>query len=182
MFRKLIQVCLVVATALCSLTAKAYSSDVIRMLKDVDDRPIPFPLDATLPFPWGSIEGSWEARKGDFVAYFAFKMVRKSDGGNQLRVRQIDVETCQTAATGVGLSKDDVVRAQMKDLKGQVYRLAVRALDHTKVPEYSVSMDGQIMGMSFSFVGNQIQATRNVIITKVSQRYDWNCESPQLKF
>lgn len=76
---------------------------------------VPFPLDATLPFPWGNIEGIWSVALDDCYSLFSFKVETDFKGKQYLHVLQIDHSTGTLLAEGVGLSveNDKLVRAAM---------------------------------------------------------------------
>ena len=62
-----------------------------------------------MPFPWKGIQGTWSAYIGDDPMLFAFKIVQKSGGTNQLDVVQYDGRTCEMLAYGDGFEEADRV-------------------------------------------------------------------------
>lgn len=112
---------------------------------------VPFPLDYPLPFPWDSINGVWEVKSCTFKATFTFEVENDCDGRQILRVRQVEADTDQVIADGIGYKLDsgEQVIAAMSG-KGTSYMLYVGAYEDTQVTpatkEYVlrvVSFDGQ---------------------------------------
>lgn len=100
-----------------------------------DNRPVPWPWTLAQPFPWTDIQGLWKVDNGDFVSYFALKVVRlKSTGLRQLQVKQYDGETCKVLATGVGLERNQRVFAQMTSRAGDTYRVQLTAFSEKDAP------------------------------------------------
>ncbi len=82
------------------------NANVTQILRDPD---VPVPLSDPLPFPWGTIEGVWEARGGNFNALFSFEVQNMSDSTQVLKVAHLDPVTGNILSTGTGLLD---VRAQ----------------------------------------------------------------------
>lgn len=100
-----------------------------------DDRWVPWPWSLAQPFPWGDIQGLWKVEQGDFVSYFAFKVVReKSTGIRQLEVKQYDGDTCRVLATGVGIERNQKVLAQMTSRGGITYRVQLTSFNEKDSP------------------------------------------------
>ena len=72
-------------------------------------------MDATLPFPWGNIEGIWKVEIDAVHMLFSFKVETDLNGKQYLHVLQIDHSTGTLLAEGVGLGieNDTLVRAAM---------------------------------------------------------------------
>jgi hypothetical protein len=76
---------------------------------------VPFPLNITLPFPWGNIEGMWKVVSDGLEILFSFSVQTDTNGHQYLRVLQIDSATGTLVAEGVGIGveNDKLVRAAM---------------------------------------------------------------------
>ncbi len=133
------------------LTNLNYESDLLNFWGDI--RPIPWGYE--LPFPWDNISGVWRARHGDdgnFFTYFDFNIVRESHTGErQLSVRQIDFNTCQVVAKGVGREWDKVVDVFMSTIRGGAYSLRIRSFsskDYPIRPDQGMINNGKVVLMS----------------------------------
>jgi hypothetical protein len=85
------------------------------------------PLMEPLDFPWGTIEGIWEARTENGRMLFSFEV--RGDGPKQkfLRVLQIDPRTNEVVAHGTGMfdEKTKQVRAGMISVIGNSYMVFI---------------------------------------------------------
>lgn len=112
------------------------------LMPNFGDRWVPWPWALALPFPWTDIQGLWKAEDGDFVSYFAFRVVCKNSNCNcqdsgsicQLRVRQFDASNCYPLATGVGIERTHKVLAQMTSNSGLIYRVDLTAFNEKDSP------------------------------------------------
>lgn len=79
---------------------------------------VPFPMNITLPFPWGNIEGLWKVAIDKVDVVFSFKLQTDHDGHEYLEVLQINSANGTILAEGVGISieSDKLVRAAMKSI------------------------------------------------------------------
>ncbi|UXR65894.1 hypothetical protein EZJ49_06485 [Bdellovibrio bacteriovorus] len=113
----------------------AYAKVEEHIMPASDDRWVPWPFHLAQPFPWQDIQGIWKVEQGDYVSYFALKVVRqKSTGVRQLQVKQFDGETCKVLATGVGHENHLKVLAQMTSKGGAIYRVQMTAISQKDSP------------------------------------------------
>ncbi|MES2963045.1 MAG: hypothetical protein V4760_04080 [Bdellovibrionota bacterium] len=97
---------------------------------------VPFPLSASLPFPWSKIEGMWEARVNGRATLFSFHVKTDYDGNDLLEVLQLDGSTGVVVADGLGLAvtDDNLVRAAMYGVfTGDSYMLFIGSYRNSKV-------------------------------------------------
>ena len=112
-----------VTTSLVSLPqARAGGSDV------------PFPLDYPLPFPWNTIEGTWAVESRAYQATFSFDVQNDCNGRQILKVSQIDPDSGDVMADGMGykIDRTEQVTAAMSGQSGS-YMLYVGAYEDTHV-------------------------------------------------
>lgn len=134
MFQKVVLILLFVFTSFSSF-AKACDVQSEVIMPASDDRWVPWPWALALPFPWGDIQGIWRAEDGDFVSYFAFKVVKeRTTGIKQLQVKQYDADYCKVIAKGVGIERNGKVFAQMTSRGGIVYRVQLTSFDEKDAP------------------------------------------------
>ena len=76
---------------------------------------VPFPLSASLPFPWNKIEGVWQGYLNGRSMMFSFEVKNDYQGNQILSVAQLDGASGAILSQGVGLSvsDDNLVRAAM---------------------------------------------------------------------
>lgn len=76
---------------------------------------VPFPLSASLPFPWSKIEGVWQGYLNGRSMMFSFEIKNDYQGNQILSVSQLDGVSGTILSQGVGLSvsDDNLVRAAM---------------------------------------------------------------------
>ena len=142
MLKKFIITSLVVLFSFSAFIAEAgnsshtdHANEDDHIMPSIDDRWVPWPFHLAQPFPWQSIQGVWKVESGDYVSYFAFKVVnRKVANVRQLQVKQYDGETCRIIATGVGLERNQKVFAQMTSKAGMTYRVQLTALSKEDSP------------------------------------------------
>lgn len=81
---------------------------------DQDGPEVPFPMSASLPFPWDKIEGLWNAKGEAVDLFFSFEVQIDRDGRQILNVTQLNANGV-IVAQGVGLAieNDKLVRAAM---------------------------------------------------------------------
>lgn len=143
------------------------------VMPTVDDRWVPWPFHLAQPFPWQSIQGIWRVESGDYVSYFAFKVVNRKTGNvRQLQVKQYDGETCRVIATGVGLERSQKVFAQMTSRAGMTYRVQLTALSKADSPvqpvEGIVPLE-EVMVLSMGNLENPVQQSmHHMQIVKIS--------------
>lgn len=119
-----------IAFAVGLLVAWGGSPSQVALARDPD---VPFPLSAMLPFPWGTIEGMWEAQADGVDAVFSFE-IRGCDTGQSrkiLKVVHLDPQSGQILAEGIGITVDDsrIVRAAMSGAQGN-YMLMIGAYEN----------------------------------------------------
>jgi hypothetical protein len=97
---------------------------------------VPFPLDAQLPFPWGTIAGTWEARGPGIDALFSFEVQADRNGRKILRVLHLEPATGKILAEGIGIGLDErnIVRAAMRGGCG-AYMLYIGAFKNPKATQ-----------------------------------------------
>lgn len=108
-------------------------SNVETLLQVQDENTIPWPWGYEAPFPWSFVQGVWLAEHGDFRSFFSFRVVSDKSGLQQLEVSQVDPESCEPLARGVGFEQNKIVRAQMTTADGTPYRVALRAFPEQMV-------------------------------------------------
>lgn len=114
-------------------------SPIDSLIQGPGDDPVPWPWGLEMPFPWPFVQGFWMAEKGGTRTYFSFRVVTDRNNFRQLMVEQINPVTCEIVARGVGIETNNIVRAQMTALTGQVYRLTVRSFSEKSVPATLIS-------------------------------------------
>lgn len=131
MFRKVALKTMALLVALSPL-ASVYAYENVRPMRDW----VPWPFGRELEFPWGDIQGLWKAQGEGFATYFSLRVtVEKEAGVRILKIKQLDVATCRTVSTGVGIEQDSIVRAQMTAKEGRTFRVSFRAFDLEDSPE-----------------------------------------------
>ncbi|WII72660.1 hypothetical protein QJS83_02100 [Bdellovibrio sp. 22V] len=135
MLRSILLATLMILSSLTLPTSAYAQPDEEHVMPASDDRWVPWPWTLAQPFPWGDIQGLWKVEQGDFVSYFALKVVRqKSTGIRQLQVKQFDGDTCRVLATGVGIERNQKVLAQMTSKGGTTYRVELTAFSEKDSP------------------------------------------------
>lgn len=131
------------------------------IMPNFGDRWVPWPWALALPFPWSDIQGLWKAEDGDFVSYFAFKVVCQNADCDcedprsicQLKVKQYDATTCKTLAMGVGIENTHKVLAQMTSKSGLIYRVHLTAFSETDSPLPPLKSDVPFHGVMVLSMG-----------------------------
>jgi len=95
---------------------------------------VPFPLSLQIPFPWGTIEGVWEAKSSGLNALFSFEVQNDCDNRKILKVFHLDPLSGMVLAEGMGIAIDDkrIVRAAMSSASLGSYMLFIRAFKDPK--------------------------------------------------
>lgn len=150
----------------------------LESLVETQERPIPIPFDAQRPFPWSFVEGGWFAKWGEFESYYTFKIVRRRGSVRQLRVKQIDVSTCEVVAVGQGAdvpNQKRVVAQMTYPATGQVYLMSIRSYDHDRMPgDLGIKpIQGQMVIMSITPL--QTNVTYNVPLEKQAGLNNFKC-------
>ena len=100
------------------------------------------PLDFPLPFPWNSIEGTWEVNNSKFSALFSFEVQTDCNNRQLLKVLQLDTKTKRIVARGIGYtneSQKQVMAAMSPTVGNSSYMLTVGAFNDTsKFPHKQV--------------------------------------------
>ncbi|MEK7357887.1 MAG: hypothetical protein AAB250_15660 [Bdellovibrionota bacterium] len=97
---------------------------------------VPFPLSASLPFPWNKIEGMWEGRLDGRSMLFSFDVQVDYDGNSLLRVAQLDGATGVVISDGIGITSgnDNLVRAAMYGVyTGDSYMLFIGSYKNPRI-------------------------------------------------
>lgn len=92
----------------------------------------PWPFGSAMPFPWANIQGLWEGTSESSKVLYSFKVVGAGVANRQLRVLQLDPETLEVMAEGVGFEDQKVVKAFMIADNGVQYVLTVRKVRERK--------------------------------------------------
>lgn len=92
----------------------------------------PWPFGTAMPFPWANIQGLWEGTSESSKVLYSFKVVGSGVANRQLRVLQLDPETLEVMAEGVGFEDQKVVKAFMIADNGVQYVLTVRKVREKK--------------------------------------------------
>jgi hypothetical protein len=116
---------------------------VVKAPTAIDKYPDPvIPLMEPLDFPWGTIEGIWEARTENGRMLFSFEV--RGDGAKQkvLRVLQIDPKTNEVVAHGTGIfdEKTKQVRAGMISSIGNSYMVFIGLYENRSVGRVPIRM------------------------------------------
>lgn len=147
-----------------------------------DDRPVPLPWGAQLPFPWQTAKGVWFAHKGEFRSFFSFKIVKNvSSQEKHLQVVQIDADSCEVVSKGMGILSHHTIYAQMRNLGDKrVYTLGLTSFPAKDLPKELVEtpIGGKAIVMSISLIGGQDYQTHYLSMAKVSELSKFKC-SPQ---
>jgi hypothetical protein len=147
------------ALALASMPTQA-------MAAEARNPDVPFPLALEMPFPWGAIEGIWEAQGNGVDALFSFEILQSGPGDRKiLKVVHLDPFTGQALAEGAGISfdSDKMVRAAMMGSAG-TYMLFIRAFKTKSVRGTKVATVLTIR----SFNSANTEEDVHVIVRKIS--------------
>ena len=89
-------------------------------------------------------------------------------------VREIDPDTCEVIATGVGYELNKIVRAQMTTDTGSSFRIAVRAFREQDSPQTMAGpiVTAQVMVLSIMSIATDSAPPFHVQIGKVSESID----------
>jgi hypothetical protein len=104
---------------------------------------VPFPLSASLPFPWSKIEGMWEGKINGRTTLFSFDVQVDYDGSQVLKVTQLDGAIGEVVANGLGLSSsdDNLVRSAMYgSYTRDSYMLFIGSYRNTKISKKPVTV------------------------------------------
>ena len=72
----------------------------------------PWPFGREMSFPWGGIQGVWQASNSGCSSLFLFKVGNEIDDGSRyMTIIQYDPKECREIARGVGYESNRVVRA-----------------------------------------------------------------------
>jgi hypothetical protein len=145
------------------------------------DHFVPWPWGLEMPFPWSFVQGVWMAEYGNFKSYFSFRVVRESNGLNQLVAEQIDPRTCTVIARGVGFESGRTVRAQMTGAAGSVYRVSLRAFSEKSVPVEvgQQPIYGQYVVLSMMPFDTDAKNTMHIPIQQVTNQLGFQCRVNQ---
>jgi hypothetical protein len=140
------------------------------------DHPVPWPWGLEQPFPWTDIKGLWRIENSkDASPYFTFKVIKgKTADDRQLAVREIDPDSCDVIATGVGYELNKIVRAQMTTDKGTSFRIAVRAFREIDSPQSVAGRieTNQVMVLSIMGISTDSNPSVHMQIGKLSESID----------
>ena len=135
---------------------------------EADGPEVPFPLDATIPFPWNKIEGVWQASTPQGKLYFSFDVETDYNGRQLLHVTQLQGETSFVVSEGVGVSvpNDNLVRAAMAGHLVGNYMLYIGAY---KNPKPALGMPKVVTVLTLRpFGAADAQNDIHYVVTKVS--------------
>jgi hypothetical protein len=152
------------------------------VLPTSDDHWTTWPWSLAQPFPWEDIQGLWKVETGDYVSYFAFKVVKqKASGGRLLQVKQIDGNTRKVLAEGPGFETGQMVLAQMTSCGGGTYSVKLTSFkreDSPQPPLMSNLYKSSVMVLSIGDLDSRsTDDMSHFQITKVSSRFRFNQES-----
>lgn len=86
----------------------------------------PWPWGFEVKFPWDDVQGIWRVQKDDTVLYFSFRRVQ----AKRIKIKQIDITTCQVVGTGQGLERDRTIVAQIRNTYSEeTYNLTIYAFN-----------------------------------------------------
>jgi len=86
----------------------------------------PWPWGFEVTFPWNDVQGIWRVQKDDTVLHFSFRRVQ----AKRIKIRQIDVASCQVVGTGQGLERDKTIVAQIRNTYSEeTYNLTIYAFN-----------------------------------------------------
>jgi hypothetical protein len=89
----------------------------------------PWPWEKELPFPWDNIEGIWGGIHDDAAMIFSFEIIDNDSGDRQIKVKEINPETMEIIASGLGVENNNVLRAVMVGRKHR-FRMSVRLIEN----------------------------------------------------
>jgi hypothetical protein len=104
----------------CHASADLISTGDAYSARNFHDPDVPIPLTDPLPFPWGTIEGIWQAQVAGHQTLFSFEVQSDSGSRKVLKVYEISSDTGEVVAQGTALSAEgsDEVRAGMVGQSG----------------------------------------------------------------
>lgn len=92
----------------------------------------PWPWSFAVNFPWNDVQGIWRLEKGDDVLYFSFRRIQ----AKRIKIKQIDIDTCDVVGIGQGLEKDKTIVSQIRNtFTNQTYNLTIYAFNEEDSPE-----------------------------------------------
>ncbi|WP_413289307.1 hypothetical protein [Bdellovibrio sp. HCB337] len=96
-----------------------------------------WPWDFAVKFPWENVQGVWRAEKDGKILYYMFRRVQ----AKRIKIRQIDVETCEVIGTGQGYeTAKTVIAAQIMDtVTRESYNFTLYAFNEEDSPEPPIS-------------------------------------------
>lgn len=113
------------------------------VLRGEDGPEVPFPLSASLPFPWNKIQGIWEGRINGKSKLFSFEVKTDVNDSEILAVSELDGASGLVLSEGFGIagSDDNLVRAAMYGVySGDSYMLFIGSYRNTKVAKRAVTV------------------------------------------
>lgn len=151
-----------VIAVICLFGHALASMDVVEARARINGPEVPFPLSAALPFPWGTIEGVWEAKGPAMNALFSFEVQNDCDKRKVLRVLQLDPATREVMAEGtaIGVDQQRIVRAAMRGYS-ESYMLFVGAFNNKR--------GGVINVLTMRAFAGSSESDFQVVVKKISQ-------------
>jgi hypothetical protein len=101
------------------------TSETARAFAPID----PWPWEKELPFPWDNIEGIWGGIHDDETMVFSFEIIDSIFGDRQIKVKQINPESMEVLAQGLGVENNNVLRAVMVG-DSHKFRMSVRLIEN----------------------------------------------------
>jgi hypothetical protein len=142
---KLIQMWLILISIILGSTASAYAGDNSQRNYLQSARgggsgggDFPWPWGFEVKFPWDDVQGIWKVQKEDTVLYFSLRRVQTK----RIKIKQIDITTCQIVGTGQGLERDRTIVAQIHNTySDETYNLTIYAFNEEDLVSSSQVMD-----------------------------------------
>jgi hypothetical protein len=99
----------------------------------------PWPWGFEVKFPWDDVQGIWRVQKDTTVLYFSFRRVQ----AKRIKIKQIDITTCEVVGTGQGLERGNTIVAQIRNTYSEeTYNLTIYAFNEEDVDPPVLSQIG----------------------------------------
>lgn len=127
---KLLQTWLILISITLGATVTAHAGDDFNCPKvnggGTGGGDFPWPWGFEVKFPWDDVQGIWRIQKDDMVLYFSFRRVQ----AKRIKIKQIDITTCQVIGTGQGLERGNTIVAQIRNTYSEeTYNLTIYAFN-----------------------------------------------------
>lgn len=111
--------------AVFSLGTVSHAADPMGLRGPGDDTH-PWPWGFEVKFPWDDVQGIWRVQKDDKTLFFSFRRVQ----AKRIKIKQIDIDTCNVVGTGQGLERDKTIVAQIRNTDfNETYNLTIYAFN-----------------------------------------------------